>query len=452
MRSKLVKKAFAVFCAATMVVSLAACSNKESETTKTNDATKEPVKESTEKKKEAVTVTALLQQSRNYEGLQKMMKKLKDEENITIDLQVVPDDQYNNLLQMKINSGEAPDLIDYNLPALYGLIDPQKYLADLSGEEWVSKLVNKDLVLHTDGKVYGFPFQSSSGVAGIIYNKKVFADNNLSVPTNEKEFDQVCDTLKAKNIYPLLLPADNWVPQIWMSTGEGLAAGSVKRCEEIADSILTHKKEFTDYPEMIQVVDTYLNMFKKGYFNEDYLTVSHDANLERLAKGEGAMMFGSAGILSSIESTFKDVEMGLFNPPFDYNKNDVLVSGLFSIGFAASKDSKHLDTVKKIFNLWSQPEYLSMWFEGNAGFPAFDGADGGKMNQEVLDLYNKYVDEGKIVGEMNNYLVDLQPLYKTTLWVYYLDAPGKGLTGEELLKNFQKDVNAYMKEKQAPGF
>ena len=108
--------------------------------------------------------------------------------------------------------------------------------------------------------------------------------------------------------------------------------------------------------------------------------------------------------------------------------------------------------MKKIFDLWATPEYLNLWFEDNAGFPAFEGADGGPMNEEVLSLYEKYSSEGKIVGEMNNYLNDIQPLYKTTLWVYYLDAPAKGMTGEELLTQFQKDVNAYMKEKQAPGF
>ena len=443
MKKEVVKKCLAVLCTVCLAGSMAACGTAKEGADEKNEKSQ---------KKEEVTVSALLQQSRNYPGLQKMVEKLKEEENITVDLQIVPDDQYNNLLQMKINSGEAPDMIDYNLPAIYGLIDPETYLADLSDEEWVGNLKNPDVVTHKDGKIYGFPFQESSGVSGILYNKQVFEENNLEIPANEAEFDAVCEALLEKGITPLLLPADNWVPQIWMSTGQGLAAGSVDSAKAIADSILTHEKEFTDYPEMVEAVDTYLSMFEKGYFNEDYLTVSHDANLERIANGEGAMLFGSAGILSSIEGTFPDAPIGMFNVPFDYNKNDLLVSGLFSIGFSASKNSPNLDTVKKIFDLWATPEYLNLWFEDNAGFPAFEGADGGPMNEEVLSLYEKYSSEGKIVGEMNNYLNDIQPLYKTTLWVYYLDAPAKGMTGEELLTQFQKDVNAYMKEKQAPGF
>ncbi len=456
MNSKMLKKVFTVVCIISLVGSLAGCGKATKTTTDTEKTSsteaKSTVEDSSSETKKEVTVTALLQQSRNYPGLQKMIDKLKADENIIVDLQIVPDDQYNNLLQMQINSGEAPDLIDYNLPAIYGLIDPETYLADLSDEAWVENLVNPSIVTHKDGKVYGFPFQASSGVSGIVYNKQVFEDNDIAIPTTEEEFNAVCDTLLAKGITPLLLPSDNWVPQIWMSIGEGLAAGSVEKAREIADALLTHKKEFTDYPELIKVVDTYLGMFDKGYFNQDYLTVSYDACLERLAKGEGAMLFGSAGILSAVEGAFPDAKVSLFNPPFDYNTNDALVSGLFSIGFCASKNSPKLDTVKRIFDLWSTPEYMNMWFEGNAGFPSFPDVDGGDMNDDVVALYNEYSAEGKIVGEMNNYLNDIQPLYKTTLWVYYLDAPSKGITGEELLATFQKDVNEYMKEKQVEGF
>ena len=85
-----------------------------------------------------------------------------------MDLQIVPDDQYNNLLQMKINSGEAPDMIDYNLPAIYGLIDPETYLADLSDEEWVGNLKNPDVVTHPiSGKFRGiWNFVQQTGIRG----------------------------------------------------------------------------------------------------------------------------------------------------------------------------------------------------------------------------------------------------------------------------------------------
>lgn len=39
----------------------------------------------------------------------------------------------------------------------------------------------------------------------MLYNKQVFADNNLDVPTTWDEFIDVCDTLKIKRLHQLHL-------------------------------------------------------------------------------------------------------------------------------------------------------------------------------------------------------------------------------------------------------
>ena len=88
--------------------------------------------------------------------------------------------------------------------------------------------------------------------------------------------------LKEKGISPLLLSSDTWVPQIWMSSGWAQALGSMEATKEFAEKIQSNQAKLTDYPELAEVIDNYLNMFEKGYFNEDYLTASYDDILERL--------------------------------------------------------------------------------------------------------------------------------------------------------------------------
>ena len=52
-----------------------------------------------------------------------MIQKLEEEENIKIDAQIVPDDESLNMIKMKLNSGECPDIIDYNVrPCTISLI------------------------------------------------------------------------------------------------------------------------------------------------------------------------------------------------------------------------------------------------------------------------------------------------------------------------------------------
>ena len=91
------------------------------------------------------------------------------------------------------------------------------------------------------------------------------------------------------------------------------ALGTEEACEDFAEKILTNQAEFNDYPEMAAVIDEYLNLFEKGYVNEDYMTVSYDEILGRLASGEIAMIYGATEILTSIEESYPDAEFSIFN-------------------------------------------------------------------------------------------------------------------------------------------
>ena len=73
------------------------------------------------------------------------------------------------------------------------IIDPTKF------PDGVVKIITG-----TDGKVYTVPVNIHR--ANVIwFNKKVFADNNLTAPETLDEFFTAADTLKAKNITPLAL-------------------------------------------------------------------------------------------------------------------------------------------------------------------------------------------------------------------------------------------------------
>ena len=82
------KKILASALAAAMTISLAACGS-----TSGNDTDGD--------KKEKVELTGMVQQSRWYSGLQNMVEKLNEEENISIEFEVIPDDQYDNLMKTR---------------------------------------------------------------------------------------------------------------------------------------------------------------------------------------------------------------------------------------------------------------------------------------------------------------------------------------------------------------
>lgn len=436
------KKIAAVLLSTCMAISMAACSSGAGDSEEASGQ---------DDKGKAETITALLQQSRNFDGLQNMIKKLEKEENIKIDVQVVPDDESLNMIKMKLNSGECPDLIDYNVPAIYDIVDPAANFADVSEEEWTSKLKIPENVTADDGKIYGFPFLSVPGVHGFIYNEDVFEKCGVSVPATWEEFLAACQKIKDSGVTPIHMPKDTWVPQILMTDNYAKALGADK-VEEFSDKIMKNEVKWSDVPEFADVIDQYLELYEKGYINEDFTSATYDDSISAVAEGKAAMHFNGDFFAASVLEANPDANISMFAMSMT-DGVDVMTENMSSAGFVAYKNSDNLDTVKKVLNLWATPEYANLYFEDRPAFPAFEGVEGGEVPEYLQDVNEKFIETGKVIPEFNYSVMDLNPLFESTLYVYYVDAPAKGnMDGKQMMEKFQKDYKQYMKDQGAEGF
>lgn len=401
--------------------------------------------------KEKVVVTALIQQSRNFEGLQKMIQKLEEEENIKIDAQIVPDDESLNMIKMKLNSGECPDIIDYNVPAVYDIIDPASNFADMTGEAWTDRLIIPENVTAKDGKIYGFPFLSVPGLHGFIYNKDVFDKAGVEVPATWDELLAACEKIKESGTTPIFMPKDTWVPQILMTDNFAKILGA-DGCKDFADKILKNETKWSDVPEFAEVLDKYLELYQKGYVNSNFASATYDDAIAAVADGTAAMHFNGDFFATSVLEANPEAQIGMF--PISMKEGaDVITENMSSAGFVAYKNSENLDVVKKIFDLWSTPEYANLYFADRPAFPAFQGVDGGKVPDYLAEINENYIKEGKAIPEFNYYVMTLNPLFESSLYVYYVDAPAKGtMDGKAVMEKFQKDYEQYMKDQGAEGF
>lgn len=401
--------------------------------------------------KEKVVVTALIQQSRNFEGLQKMIQKLEEEENIKIDAQIVPDDESLNMIKMKLNSGECPDIIDYNVPAVYDIIDPASNFADMTGEAWTDRLIIPGNVTAKDGKIYGFPFLSVPGLHGFIYNKDVFDKAGVEVPATWDELLAACEKIKESGTTPIFMPKDTWVPQILMTDNFAKILGA-DGCKDFADRILKNETKWSDVPEFAEVLDKYLELYQKGYVNSNFASATYDDAIAAVADGTAAMHFNGDFFATSVLEANPEAQIGMF--PISMKEGaDVITENMSSAGFVAYKNSENLDVVKKIFDLWSTPEYANLYFADRPAFPAFQGVDGGKVPDYLAEINENYIKEGKAIPEFNYYVMTLNPLFESSLYVYYVDAPAKGtMDGKAVMEKFQKDYEQYMKDQGAEGF
>ncbi|WP_334195991.1 ABC transporter substrate-binding protein, partial [Muricomes intestini] len=166
------KRIVAVVLSGVLAVSaLAGCGNSDSGD-KSSDSDKGG--------KKATTISIMASQDWVYDAEMELGKQFEEETGIKVDYQIVPSDQYYNLLMTKLNSGEGPDIFggqsgSYDLVSQYNI---QENAVDLSDEPWM-EYYNKLSCEQTsaDGVNYGATYFDTTTDYYMVYNKKIFKDN-----------------------------------------------------------------------------------------------------------------------------------------------------------------------------------------------------------------------------------------------------------------------------------
>ena len=103
--------------------------------------------------------------------------------NVTFELETLPGGtEGDNLVKTRLATGEMTDIFWYNSGSLLQALNPEQSLVDLSGEPFIANLDESFLPTVSAGDaIFGVPYETAMG-GGILYNKKIFEENGLSVP------------------------------------------------------------------------------------------------------------------------------------------------------------------------------------------------------------------------------------------------------------------------------
>ncbi|MGH2437575.1 MAG: ABC transporter substrate-binding protein, partial [bacterium] len=118
------------------------------------------------------------------------------------------------VLKTRMTGGDPPDSFQVHggeeLTSTWVTTGFMESLAALYQSEGWTRVFPKDLIdiVSFRGQPYSVPVNVHRGNV-LWYNKKIFDQNNLKVPTTWFEFYQVADALKAKGITPLALGDKN---------------------------------------------------------------------------------------------------------------------------------------------------------------------------------------------------------------------------------------------------
>lgn len=297
--------------------------------------------------------------------VQDLAKEYEKETGVKVDFQISPDAQWRDLIKVKLDSGEAPDIICVDTPiGLASSIHMDKYSVDLTDEEWVSRMDESARSAVSAGdKTYGITFPGAK-MYFYIYNKTIFEKLNLEVPTNYKEFTEVCEKIKEAGITPVYECTTNgWHQVLPLFETGGLW---LKDDPEIYDKLNANETKLEDIPHLKTIIEELDECAKAGYFGDDYLSNSWENAKEAIASEKYAMTIAEMGFRGEVDADYPDFgateKLGAFVMP--WGDNQIVGVNPASNAYFINKDSKHADEAKAFFEFLAKPENLKKRLEG----------------------------------------------------------------------------------------
>jgi raffinose/stachyose/melibiose transport system substrate-binding protein len=327
-----------------------------------------PPAEPTAPTKSNVTLTYLASVDWVMDAEQALGKKFEEKTGIHIDFQIVPSDQYFNVLKTKLNSGEAPDIFggQSGVTDLKLQYNVEKNAVDLSAEPWAKQedpLVAAQSTVN--GKLYGLTYTDVLSSSWVInYNKTIFQKYNLSEPKTYAEFKALCQKLLDNGIQPVYEPvSDGWHQVLWFPE---LGPRYEEVTPGLADALSANKATFAGNPTMTTALTQLNEMYKLGFFGKNALSDTYADAQKVMASGKVAMVLYGTAFPQTLEAAYPDVKadtIGFFVMPLADNQ-------LLNVNPAGPTEfiysgGKHIAEAKMYFDFLTQPENLQYYIDNN---------------------------------------------------------------------------------------
>lgn len=311
-----------------------------------------------------------------------------------------PVDQLQTSLRAQLGGGNAPDLFyvfpgDGSALAMRQAADAG-VLEDLSDRPWADQIPEAFAsTTQVDGKTMFLPL--GQGVIGSIYNKQVFSKLNLEPPTTWSELLASCDTIKKAGKTPIALGANTpWVTQL---ISYAIAASAVYADDpDFADKQRAGEVSFSD-SQWQTVMRKYLELKKRGCFNDNPNGLSYEKSLQLVANGDAAMVVQVNGALAQLATYNKKAEFGMFPLPGVDNPDQVWVPSGLGAGYGVSSRSEHKAQAKQFLDFLATPEQTGAYLE-KAGFLPLSSEVKSPTPPEVQPLLDRVAD-GKAAPYMD---------------------------------------------------
>jgi ABC-type sugar transport system, periplasmic component len=366
-------------------------------------------------------------------------------------IEKVPEgDDGANLMKTRFATNDKPDILFYQsgMTNNFGFGTPGDVFVAQDDQPWMEnfdKAAWKNMLdTLEDGHWYGAPY-GGTDMGVVLYNKKLFEELSLQIPTNMDEFWAVAEKIKAAGKTPVYFSGqDAWTVQLPV-----LISSASQQGAELIPLMNENKAKMTDWTDRKVGMQFIQDVVDKGYANEDILSSTYDNAQKALASGEAGMYHMATWVMNEIVAKYPEGvdNIGSFVMPFKGDGQDLAAIWAPKAMYVVKGENQ--DNAQRFVNWFEQPAVQDVFFANQGGIPAIKGVTKTSLTPAELDA-KKYLDEGKAIGNVPypfkfNANVNL-PTYSQELFVK------GGKTPDQALEALQKDMETDAKSKGDPNF
>lgn len=259
------------------------------------------------------------------------------------------------------------------------LVPVSDYVSQDEMSNWLNLDENK-----YNGKFWGAPMYLIG--IGMMYNKDLFAKAGVTPPANNgawtwEELLAACEKLKTAGITPWAIGDKNGYGGAWWFANIGIQG--LNSTDELRQAIIGNAS-FTDgkYTAWYMRLD---EMVKKGYFNQDVMSLDLDQGMRLFWQGKGAMSFGTDGMIKQALSDLGEDKVGVMRmPKWGTAKLADAYNATQSISFLITRWSKHPKEAGDFLAFLHTKDRLAAWYKATSVIPADKRFDRSAVTSPVL--------------------------------------------------------------------
>ena len=358
-RKSMKRRIMALLVVTTMLTTLLAGCGKQDAPAAGEKSTSEGVASSEE------PVTLSIWHIENDEVRQEVFKNAiarfeADYPHITVEQVPMENDPYKTSLATSMAAGEEPDIfISWGGGWLQSFVDEGKVLdidekIDAVSDEYYEAALS---LFELDGKNYALPYRC--GPAPVYYNKAIYEEYGLEVPTTLEELEKNCEILLENGIIPFALGNSSQWPGaltfIWLSLREG---GQ----QTFLDAYLRNEGGSFADESFVRAGEKIQEWVGKGYYPEGANGINYDTGGSRMLfyTGQTAHIIQTSSFISNCKSEAPEVyeNLGLFNYPTiagGKGQADEILGG--GNGYSISASTAHPEEAFELTRYLSNKDY-----------------------------------------------------------------------------------------------